>query len=65
MSILITNIKELLQVRDPNILKISGTEMKYLPTIKNAYVLIKNDTIVDFGSMNDFKPPPLLVKTAV
>ncbi|MCK5400913.1 MAG: imidazolonepropionase [Flavobacteriaceae bacterium] len=55
MSILITNIKELLQVREANISKVSGTEMKHLPTIKNAYVLIKNDTIIDYGSMNDSK----------
>lgn len=55
MSILITNIKELLQVREANISKVSGTEMKHLPTIKNAYVLIKNDTIIDYGSMNNSK----------
>ncbi|MBN4084762.1 imidazolonepropionase [Flavobacteriaceae bacterium AH-315-B10] len=53
MSILITNIKELLQVRDISISKVSGKEMKHLPTIKNAYVLIKDDIIADFGSMND------------
>jgi imidazolonepropionase len=53
MSILITNIKELLQVRDSNISKVSGKDMKYLPTIKNAYVLIRDGIIADFGSMND------------
>ena len=53
MSILITNIQELLQVREGNILKLSGNQMKELPTIKNAYLLIDNDTIVDFGSMID------------
>jgi imidazolonepropionase len=53
MSILITNIRELLQVRDSSISKVSGKEMKHLPTIKNAYVLIKDDIIADFGSMND------------
>ncbi len=53
MSILITNIRELLQVRNSNISKVSGEEMKHLPTIKNAFVLIKDDNIVDFGSMND------------
>ena len=55
MSILITNIKELLQVRSSTILKVSGTDMKQLPTIKNAYILIKKDIIVHFGSMNDSK----------
>jgi len=55
MSILITNIKELLQVRQSNILKLSGDEMKVLPTIKNAYLLINDDTIVDYGKMEDSK----------
>lgn len=53
MSILIINIKELLQVRDSNVLKVSGKDMKVLPTLKNAYVLIEDDTIVDYGSMDD------------
>ncbi|MCB0462609.1 MAG: imidazolonepropionase [Flavobacteriaceae bacterium] len=53
MSILIINIKELLQVRDSNILKVSGKDMNVLPTLKNAYVLIEDDTIVDYGSMDD------------
>jgi imidazolonepropionase len=53
MSILIINIKELLQVRDSGVLKVSGKAMKILPTIKNAYVLIEDDTIVDYGSMDD------------
>ena len=53
MSILIINIKELLQVREPNVLKVSGGEMKVLPTLKNAYLLIEDDTITDFGSMDE------------
>jgi len=53
MSILIINIKELLQVREPNVLKVSGQEMKVLPKLENAYLLIDDDTIVDYGSMND------------
>jgi len=55
MSILIINIKELVQVREPNILKLSGADMKVLPTIKNAYLLINDDTIVDYGKMEDAK----------
>ena len=53
MSILITNIKELLQVREPSVLKVSGAEMKTLPTIKDAYLYIEHDTIVEYGSMKD------------
>ena len=53
MKTLIINIKELLQVRDASILKVSGDEMAVLPTIKNAYLVIQNDLIADFGSMDD------------
>jgi imidazolonepropionase len=53
MSILITNIKELLQVRDQPVKFISGSEMNHLPSIKNGYVLIDHDTIVDYGEMKD------------
>jgi imidazolonepropionase len=53
MKTLIINIKELLQVRDASILKVSGAEMAVLPTIKNAYLVIENDLIADFGSMDD------------
>ncbi len=53
MKILIINIKELLQVRETSIDKVSGDEMKNLPTIKNAFLLIENDLIVDFGSMEN------------
>ena len=55
MSILISNIKNLIQVRDQNILKVSGKELKHLPAIKNAFLLIKNDKIVDYGSMESCK----------
>ena len=53
MTTLIINIKELLQVRDSSILKVSGAEMAVLPTIKNAYLILKNGVISDFGSMED------------
>ena len=53
MSILITNIKELLQLREPNVLKVSGKEMNTLPKLENAYVLIEEDTITDYGPMEE------------
>ena len=53
MTTLIINIKELLQIRDSSILKVSGDEMAILPTIKNAYLVIQNGLISDFGSMDD------------
>ncbi|MDO8317424.1 MAG: imidazolonepropionase, partial [Flavobacterium sp.] len=42
-----------LQVRDSSILKVSGAEMAFLPTIKNAYLVLKNGLISDYGSMED------------
>jgi len=53
MKTLIINIKELLQVRDQSIRNVSGAEMAILPTIKNAYLLIQNGLIADFGLMED------------
>lgn len=53
MKTLIKNIKELLQVRDIHIDKLEGSEMKNLPVIQNAYLLIENDSIKDYGSMMD------------
>ncbi|WP_452220719.1 imidazolonepropionase [Lacinutrix salivirga] len=53
MSILIKNIKELLQIRETSVNKVAGKAMKSLPTLKNAYVLIEHDTIVDFGEMDN------------
>jgi len=53
MTTLINNIKELLQVRDEKLKFISGKDMAYLPTLTNAYLLIKDDIIVDYGEMKD------------
>ncbi len=53
MKILFTNIKELIQVRETSVLKVSGKEMRILPTIKNAFLLIENDKIIDFGAMEN------------
>lgn len=53
MGTLIVNIKELLQIRTSEIAKVSGKSMDILPKIENAYLLIKDDLISDFGSMNN------------
>jgi imidazolonepropionase len=55
LSLLIKNIKELLQVRDSHVTVVKGKDMKILPSIKNAYLLIDHDTIVDYGSMDDIQ----------
>ena len=53
MTTLLINIKELIQVRENNIEKVSGADMKVLPTIKNAFLLLEDDKIVDFGNMEN------------
>jgi imidazolonepropionase len=53
MTTIIVNIKELLQVRETSIAKVSGAEMAILPTIKNAFLVIKENLITDFGSMDN------------
>jgi imidazolonepropionase len=53
MSILITNIKELLQVYSTNVTHLKGKDMKTLTVLKNAYLYLENDTIVEFGPMSD------------
>lgn len=55
MRTVFTNIKELVQVRESHPPFLSGTEMSDLPTIKDAYLAIENDKIVDYGEMSSYK----------
>ena len=52
MTTVFINIKELVQVRELDVMKVSGKNMSILPIIKNAFLIIKDNIIVDFGSMN-------------
>ncbi|NBW28286.1 MAG: imidazolonepropionase [Flavobacteriaceae bacterium] len=63
MKILIINIKELVQVREIGILKVVGIEMNELPTIKNAFLLIENNIISNYGEMK--KCPTISVELTV
>ncbi|KQS45753.1 MAG: imidazolonepropionase [Flavobacteriaceae bacterium] len=58
MKTLLINIKELLQVRPTPIDKVSGTDMATLPAIQNAFLLIENNLISDFGKMEDLPKIP-------
>lgn len=55
MSILITNIKQLLQVHENNVTIIKGSAMKTLTVLENAYVYIEHDTIIEYGEMKDYE----------
>jgi imidazolonepropionase len=57
MAILIKNIKELIQVEENPRLKVSGKEMAKLNTIKNAWLLISGDRILDFGTAETTPSP--------
>ena len=56
MKLLLTNIKELLQVRENSPEKLSGEQMKELPTLKNAWVFIDQGIIEDYGTMDKMGP---------
>ena len=51
MTTLFINIKELIQVRDKSVEKVSGKDMSILPTIKNAFLMIEDEIIINFGTM--------------
>lgn len=55
-DILITNIKELVQVRERPIQKVSGKEMSYLPVLRDAFLVITDGLIHSYGSMKDLLP---------
>ncbi len=59
-SILIKNIKELVQVEYQPVLMRAGKQMSELKTIKNAYLLIEDGIITAFDEM--FKMPDSLLK---
>ena len=61
MNVLFVNIKELLQVRENTIGFLSGKDMGQLPTLKNAFLLVKDGLIADYGIMNEC--PKLDVQT--
>lgn len=51
MKTLFINIKSLLQTLSETKTLLKGSEMKELSQINNAYLLINNDKIIDFGQM--------------
>ena len=53
MTILLTHIKQLLQIREASVSKVSGSEMKDLPLLENAWLLLEHNTIYDFGKMEN------------
>lgn len=53
MRIIFKNIKELVQVREKKLKFVAGKEMSILPSISNAYLIIEDHEISDFGTMDN------------
>jgi len=55
MKILLENIKELVQVIDEPLLLRAGNEMSTVATIKNAFLIIRDEVIEEYGRMDQLK----------
>jgi imidazolonepropionase len=53
MGLLIRNIKGLIQVENDPKLKVCGNDMSIIDTISDAWLLISDGLIADFGTMNE------------
>jgi imidazolonepropionase len=52
-DILITNIKELVQIREQALSFVAGKDMTELPVLQNSFIALKDGVIASFGSMNE------------
>jgi len=55
MKILLQNIRELVQVIDDDILFRAGTEMQNIKTLENAFLIIRDELIEEYGPMSELK----------
>ena len=55
MKILLENIKELVQVIEEPLLFRAGSDMNTVSTIKNAFLIIRDEVIEEFGRMDQLK----------
>ncbi|WP_029033554.1 imidazolonepropionase [Salinimicrobium terrae] len=53
MKTIFKNIKQLIQVREETLKPLKGSEMKELPVIDDAWLLVEDGKIADFGKMQD------------
>jgi imidazolonepropionase len=53
MKLLLKNIAMLLQIRPLTTQKVSGSQMKELPSLENAWLLLEDDVIHSFGNMSE------------
>ena len=57
--LLIKNIKKLVQVEENSRTCVNGSDMAQLPCIDNAFLLMDNDKIVDFGESKNLNTESL------
>lgn len=67
MKLILENIKELVQVDPMQRLWVAGKSMAEVPTIKNAYLIVQDELIEDFGPMenlpdSDFETDDLVME---
>ena len=53
MLTLIANIKSLIQTLENNISRVCGSQMKYLPSVDNAYLILEKGSIHSYGKMSE------------
>lgn len=63
MSILIKNIKKLVQVEDNPRLKVCGKEMAEVGMIENAFLWLESGKIIDFGPMSEMNEQKFRAET--
>ena len=61
-SILIKNIGQLVNIRTENHL-LRGSELAQLPVLKNAFIIIEDDEIAAYGSMDELQSGSLFSET--
>lgn len=54
MNLLIKGIKKLVQVEENPVALRAGSDMQTLHSIDNAFLIVKDDRVLDFGSMENF-----------
>ena len=64
MTTLITNIKQLVNVREESKL-LRGKELSTLPCIQNAYLIIEDGVIVEYGGMKESQKSKLKIQNSV
>lgn len=64
MGLLIRNIKGIIQVENEPVLKVCGKEMSVINTISDAWLLIRDGLIADFGTMKELDAKKIVTDTS-